>query len=112
MTAPNIAPINSSGEEGNVSSATDMLTLSANVSLVDFPVGIYRGNGNHDAGPRANIFSLSSNSTALRILVAAGKIASTTFSFFPGWVGADAQHQMEYVLSPLSYSAYWYIFVS
>ena len=95
MTAPNLAPFEGYDEQRDDISGTDTLKINPNVSLVDFPVGIYRGASSYDGSPRHNIFGLGANSTAMRAMAAAGEVASATLGFFQGWTGANIPYQMD-----------------
>lgn len=74
---------------------TDTLQLSSDTSLPNFPLGIPINDLGTQAYYPQMTLGLASNSTLLNALKASGKIASRTFSFFAGKMGATAATQSE-----------------
>ncbi|KAL9125911.1 MAG: hypothetical protein Q9217_004946 [Psora testacea] len=95
LTAPGLAPVRKSDSIGWYTSGTDALKVTFAVSLLNFPVGIIRTQGAFGAVPDTNTFGLSKSSALLNTMKSSGNIASNTFGFFVGWVGAQTKYQMD-----------------
>ena len=91
LAAPGLIPNQGHDAHANDVSGTDILGLSSGLNLTKFPVGVYRGNG----GPHQPSIGLAKDSYLLKALIASNRIASSTFSFFAGWIGAEAKYQMD-----------------
>lgn len=65
--------------------------INSTLSLQDYPIVI---NPHYDV-QFGNIMGLGINSTLLNALSIVGSIASKTWSYFYGWAGVDAQHQID-----------------
>lgn len=77
------------GHEGDLF-GTDNMSIISTLSLPDYPLGLYSG-----CYGTMNRLGLGPNSTLLNAMSTAGYIASNTWSFFQGWTGADAEHQID-----------------
>ncbi|TGO74448.1 hypothetical protein BELL_0282g00100 [Botrytis elliptica] len=74
---------------------SDNITLSSNVSVLDFPIGIADADwGEQGYNPQMAI-GLGTNSTILNTLYSSGQIASRTWSMFWGRTGATAATQLD-----------------
>ncbi|KAM3153409.1 hypothetical protein ABEW05_006162 [Botrytis cinerea] len=74
---------------------SDNITLSSNVSVLDFPIGIATADwGEQGYNPQMAI-GLGTNSTILNTLYSSGQIASRTWSMFWGRTGATAATQLD-----------------
>lgn len=69
---------------------SDTLEVNSTLSLANFPVGVNRGKADNQNG-----LGMGRNSTLLNALVSNGTISSKTWSFWNGWTGTEAQHQMD-----------------
>lgn len=69
---------------------TDIVTVTPNNRLSNFPLSISRGQGES-----INTLGLGRNSTLLNALVDSGAIAAKTWAFWQGWTGAEQEHQMD-----------------
>lgn len=69
---------------------SDTLEVNSTLSLANFPFGVNRGSVDNQNG-----LGMGRNSTLLNALVSNGTISSRTWSFWNGWTGAEAQHQMD-----------------
>ncbi len=79
---------------------TDTIRMTANVSIPRFPISVSRG-----PGETMNTLGLGANSTLLNFLSSVGSIPSKTWSYWQGWTGAEAQHQMDGTLVLGGYDA-------
>ncbi|KAJ8068501.1 hypothetical protein OCU04_004051 [Sclerotinia nivalis] len=74
---------------------SDNITLSSNVSMLNFPIGIPKADwGEQGYFPQMAI-GLGTNSTILNTLYSSGQIASRTWSMFLGRTGATAATQLD-----------------
>ncbi len=69
---------------------SDTLEVNSTISLANFPFGVNRGKSDNRNG-----LGMGRNSTLMNALVSNGTISSKSWSFWNGWTGAEAQHQMD-----------------
>lgn len=69
---------------------TDILAVTPEKNLPDFPLGISRGQGE-----TMNTLGLGRNSTLLNALMDSDAIVARTWGFWQGWTGAESRHQFD-----------------
>ena len=79
---------------------TDTLDVNSSLSLPSFPIGV-----NSEDGDLFNSLGLGRNSTFLNAMVAKKVISSRTYSFWQGWTGSSANHQLDGSLTFGGYDA-------
>lgn len=86
LSAPGFVPLEGDGNPRKVDeSATDTIYLNGSTALKDFPVGINRAF--HLLGLSNSFIGLNTNSTAMKALIASGRIFSNTVGMYYGWDG-------------------------
>ncbi|KAI9650390.1 hypothetical protein NHQ30_000404 [Ciborinia camelliae] len=78
-----------------VAMITDNITLSSNMSIPNFPIGIAQADWGEQGYYPQMAMGLGTNSTILNSLYASGEIASRTWSMFWGRTGATAATQLD-----------------
>ena len=76
------------------SSGKDILTLSDQLSLSEFPIALDNAGAIGD-GEGLNKLGLGYNSSLLRRLMTSGTTNSQTWSIWQGWSGAEASQQID-----------------
>ncbi|KAF7897927.1 uncharacterized protein EAF01_008893 [Botrytis porri] len=74
---------------------SDNITLSSNVSMLDFPIGIPKADWGEQSYYPQMAIGLGTNSTILNTLYSSGQIASRTWSMFWGRTGATSATQLD-----------------
>ncbi|CAD6441237.1 83daef0f-924e-4d40-95f0-5487f05f15bb [Sclerotinia trifoliorum] len=74
---------------------SDNITLSSNVSILNFPIGIPKADWGEQGYYPQMAIGLGANSTILNTLYSSGQIASRTWSMFWGRTGATAATQLD-----------------
>lgn len=81
-------------EHKNDTFGTDTLETNSTLSLKDFDFGVNSG-----VIDSYNMLGLGHNSTLLDSLLASKAVNSRTYSYWEGWSGAEAQHQMDGIVT-------------
>lgn len=81
-------------QHNNDTFGTDSLAVNSTLSLKDFDLGVNTG-----VIDSYNMLGLGHNSTLLDSLLASKAVSSRTYSYWEGWSGAEAQHQMDGIMT-------------